>query len=62
MQLIRQSHAGNLLQNEETGFFEVWNDGRRCYEILNTDEDSAVEAFRAFAGETWEPTGEQGTK
>ena len=62
MQLIRQSNAGNLLQNEETGFYEVWNDGHRLYEVLNTDEKSAVEAFRAFAGETWEPTGEQGTK
>ena len=62
MQLIRQSKNGNLLQNETTGFYEVWNDGRKLYEILNTDEDSAVEAFRAFAGETWEPTGEQGSK
>ena len=62
MQLIRQSHAGNLIRNEKTGFYEVRNDGRRLYEILNTDKDSAVEAFRAFASETWEPTGEQGTK
>ena len=62
MQLIRQSHAGNLIHNDETGFYEVWNDGRRLYEILNTEEDSAVETFRSFAGETWEPTGEQGTK
>ena len=62
MQLIRQSNHGNLLYNEKNGFYEVWNDGRRLYEILNTDKDSAVEAFRAFAGETWEPTGEQGTE
>ena len=62
MQLIIQSHRGNLIHNEKTGFYEVWNDGRRCYEILITDEKSAVEAFRAFAGETWEPTGEQGSK
>lgn len=62
MQLIRQSKNGNLLRNEKTGFFEVWNDGRRLFEISNTDEDSAVEVFRALAGETWEPTGEQGTK
>ena len=62
MQLIKQSHAGNLIHNDKTGFYEVWNNGRRLYEILNTDEDSAVEAFRAFAGEIWEPTGEQGTK
>ena len=62
MQLIRQSKNGNLLQNEKTGFFEVWNNGRKCYEILTINEDTAVEAFRAFAGETWEPTGEQGTK
>lgn len=62
MQLIRQSNRGNLLHNEKTGFFEVWHNGRRLYEILNTDEDSAVEAFRAFAGEIWEPTGEQGIK
>ena len=62
MQLIRQSNRGNLLQNEKTGYYEVWNDGRRFYEILTTDEDSAVKAFRAFAGETWKPTGEQGTK
>ena len=62
MQLIRQSQAGNLLHNDETGFYEVWHNGRRLYEILNTDEDSAVETFRAFAGEIWEPTGEQGRK
>ena len=62
MQLIRQSHAGNLIHNDETGFFEVWHNGRRLYEIPTTDEDSAVEAFGAFAGETWKPTGEQGTK
>ena len=62
MQLIRQSNRGNLLHNEKTGFHEVWNDGRRLYEILNTDEDSAVETFRAFSGEIWEPTGEQGRK
>ena len=62
MQLIRQSKNGNLLHNETTGFYEVWNDGRRLFEISNTDEDSAVEAFRALAGEIWEPTGEQGTK
>lgn len=62
MQLIRQSQAGNLLHNDETGFHEVWHNGRRLYEILNTDEDSAVETFRAFAGEIWEPTGEQGRK
>ena len=62
MQLIRQSNHGNLLHNEKIGFYEVWNDGRRVWEIINTDEDSAVETFRSFAGETWEPTGEQGTK
>ena len=62
MQLIRQSNHGNLLNNEKTGFYEVWHNGRRLYEIPTTDKDSAVEAFRAFAGETWEPTGEQGTK
>lgn len=62
MQLIRQSQAGNLIHNEKTGFYEVWRNGRRLYEILNTDEDSAVEAFRAFAGETWKPNGEQGSK
>ena len=62
MQLIRQSHAGNLIHNEKTGFYEVWNDGRRLYEIPTTDKDAAVEAFRAFAGEAWEPTGEQGSK
>ena len=62
MQLIRQSNHGNLLYNDETGFFEVWHNGRRLYEILNTDKDSAVEAFGAFAGETWKPTGEQGSK
>lgn len=62
MQLIRQSNRGNLIHNETTGFFEVWNNGRRLFEISNTDEDSAVEAFRAFAGEIWEPTGEQGRK
>ena len=62
MQLIRQSHAGNLIRNEKTGFYEVWHNGRRLYEILTTDEDSAVEAFGVFAGETWKPTGEQGRK
>ena len=62
MQLIRQSHAGNLIRNEKTGFYEVWHNGRRLYEIPTTDEDSAVKAFGAFAGETWEPTGEQGIK
>ena len=62
MQLIRQSKNGNLLHNEKTGFFEVWNNGRRYYEILTTDEDSAIKDFTAFAGETWEPTGEQATK
>lgn len=62
MQLIRQSHAGNLLRNYETGFFEVWHNGRRVWEILNTDEESAVKSFGAFAGETWEPTGDQGSK
>ena len=62
MQLIRQSNRGNLLYNEKTGYYEVWNDGRRFYEILTTDEDSAIKDFTAFAGETWEPTGEQGRK
>ena len=61
MQLIRQSHAGNLIHNDKTGFFEVWHNGRKCYEILTVNKNSAVEAFRAFAGETWEPTGDQGT-
>ena len=62
MQLIRQSHAGNLIHNDESGFFEVWHNGRRLYEIPTTDEDSAVKAFVALAGETWKPTGEQETK
>lgn len=62
MQIIRHSHRGNLLHNEKTGFFEVWKDGRRFYEIMTTEEDSAVDAFQAVAGETWEPNGEQGRK
>ena len=54
MQLIRQSHAGNLLHNETTGFFEVWNDGNRVFEILTDCEETAKKTFESLVGEVWE--------
>lgn len=62
MKITRHSHKGNMIHNEKTGFFEVWKDGRRLYEITTTEEEAAVGAFRAVVGETWESRGEQGRK
>lgn len=62
MELIRHSRGGNLLHNEKTGFYEVWRDGRRVMELMETEEKSAVETLAYLFGETWEPNGEQGSK
>lgn len=61
MELIRQSHKGNLLRNLKTGFLEWWSDGSRVMEFLETDEDSAVKTFGYMCGENWEPMGELGS-
>lgn len=62
MNLIRQSNHGNLLHNEKTGLFEIWHNGSRVWELMETEEESAIGTFSYLCGENWEPTGEQGSK
>jgi hypothetical protein len=54
LKLILHGKNCNLLKNEY-GFFEVWSNGRRLFEILTENEKDACEQFIKFTGETWQP-------
>lgn len=42
---ITTTPKATLNFNVTKGFFEVWQDGRRIFEILTTDKKSAVKMF-----------------
>lgn len=54
LKLILHGKNCNLCKNSK-GFYEVWNNGRRFFEILTENEEDAIKSFKNFSGETWEP-------
>lgn len=44
--LVYCGTKADLFKNNKTGFYEIWQDGRRCGEILTNEETAAIKTFK----------------